>query len=134
MKLYVTATFKGEGNKDEIEKLCSLVKGAGFEDFCFIRDIENYQKTFTDPKELMRRASEEITLCDALLLDVTNKSTGRTIEAGIAFARGKKVVLIAKTGTEINDTLKGIADLIVEYNELTDIIQPLEKWISQVRG
>jgi hypothetical protein len=31
-----------------------------WQDFCFIRDVENYQKVFDNPKELMKRALEEI--------------------------------------------------------------------------
>lgn len=134
MKVFVTATFKGETNKSDVENLCLIVREAGFEDFCFVRDVENYQKIFTDSKELMRRASEEIALCDALLMDVTNKPTGRAIEAGIAYAKGKRVILIAKIGTTISDTLKGIADLIVDYEEIIDIVAPLKNWLSAVRG
>jgi len=53
MKIFITAPFRNGENKAEIETLCRLVNEAGFEDFCFIRDVENYKKAFTDPKELM---------------------------------------------------------------------------------
>ena len=85
-KMYITASFKDGENKEEIEKVCGLVKQAGFEDFCFIRNIENYQKMFNDPKELMKRAKGEIEKSDYLLIDLTNKPTGRAYEAGIAYA------------------------------------------------
>ena len=132
MKVYITSTYKGEENKVEIENICSLVRQSGFEDFSFIRDIESYQKTFTDTKELMNRAKEEILKCDALLLDVTQKSTGRTIEAGIAFANGKKIIIIAKRGACIKDTLKGVADVVIEYDTLEDIVEPLTSFYSQL--
>ena len=48
MKIYITITFKGEENKDEIEHLCLAVRRGGFEDFCFVRDIENYKKVFSN--------------------------------------------------------------------------------------
>ena len=32
--------------QETIEKLCSIVRSAGLEDFSFIRDIENFQKVF----------------------------------------------------------------------------------------
>ena len=130
MKLYVTASFKNAANKSDIELLCSLLKQAGFEDFCFIRDVENYQKVFDDPKELMESARKELINSDALLLDMTDKSTGRAIEAGIAFALEKKIILIAKRGTSIKDTSKGIADLIFEYDRIEDIVEPLKEWLS----
>lgn len=53
MRIFITATFKGEEDKTDVEQMCAMVREAGFEDFSFIRDIENYQKIFSDPKELM---------------------------------------------------------------------------------
>ena len=40
----------------------------------------------------MLRAKEEIKKCDALLVDMTDKPTGRMIEVGIAFSFGKKII------------------------------------------
>ncbi len=121
MKIFITATFEGEKNKSEIEKLCSIVKSSGFDEFCFIRDIENYQKIFQDSKQLMSRAREEINKCDALLFDATNKSTGRAIEVGIAYSCNKMIIVIMHKGTKIGDTLKGVADAVITYNIIEDI-------------
>jgi nucleoside 2-deoxyribosyltransferase len=66
-----------------------------FHDFCFIWDVENYQKVFNDPQELMRRTTEEIQKSDFLLIDLTEKPTGRAVEAGIAYASDKGVIVIA---------------------------------------
>ena len=128
MRIFITASFGGK--KEEIEKLCSLIKSAGFEDFCFIRDIENYQKTFDDPKDLMQKAKQEIGKSDALLIDVTDKPTGRAIEAGIAYTLNKKVIVIMKKGAEIKDTTIGIADSIIEYNQIEDIVPKLKELLS----
>ena len=114
MKIFITSSF-GD-SKEEIEKLCAIVKSAGFEDFSFIRDIENYQKIFEDPKDLMKRSEDEIKNCDALLIDMTDKPTGRAIEAGMAYSLGKKIIVIMKKGTAIKDTTRGIADAVIEYD------------------
>jgi len=124
MRVYVTSSF-GD-SPENIDKLCSIVRSAGFSDFSFIRDIEGYKKIFSDPKELMSRAAQEIKKSDALLIDMTNKSTGRAIEAGLAYALGKKIIVIMKRGTAIKDTTRGIADTIVEYDCLDDIYQGLK--------
>jgi len=83
----------------------------------------------------MERARKEIIACDALLFDASEKSTGRAIESGIAFASNKKVTVILKKGTQIKDTLKGIADLIIEYDKLEDIIpgmkDSLNSWTNK---
>jgi len=132
MKIFITVSF-GE-SREKIEELCSLVKSAGFEDFCFIRDIEKYQKIFNDPKQLMQKSKEEIQKSDALLIDMSEKPTGRAIEAGIAYALSKKVIVIMKEGTQIKDTTRGIADEIIEYDNIADILPKLKqtftKWQS----
>jgi len=132
MKLFITASFNSGENREEIEKLCSLVKESGFEDFCFIRDVENYQKIFDNPKELMERAKDEIKKCDFLLIDLTDKPTGRAYEAGIAYAYGKSIISILKKGTRIKDTTKGISNLIIEYDQIEDIVSPLKEYYSKV--
>lgn len=123
MRVYITSSF-GD-SPENIDKLCSIVRSAGFSDFSFIRDIEGYKKIFNDPKELMSRAAWEIKKSDALLIDMTNKPTGRAIEAGLAYAWGKKIIVIMKRGTVIKDTTRGIADIIVEYDCLDDIYKGL---------
>lgn len=127
MKVFITATFKEGANRDEIERMCEIIKNSGFTDFCFIRDVENYQKVFHDPKELMNRAREEISKCDALLFDASEKSTGRAIEAGIAFSLRKKIIVIMKEGTMIKDTLRGVADAVITYAKIDDIQSDLKK-------
>jgi len=119
MRLYITSSF-GD-SEEEIEKLCSIVNSAGFEEFSFIRDVESFQKVFHNPKDLMQKAKEEIEKSDVLLIDMTNKPTGRAIEAGMAYSLGKKIIAIMKRGTEIKDTTKGIADRIIMYDVIDDI-------------
>lgn len=128
-RIFITASFQKDENRVEIENLCLLVKSAGFEDFCFIRDIENYQHIFNDPAKLMESAKKEIEKSEYLLIDMTDKPTGRAIEAGMAYALGKKVVVIMKRGTQIKDTTRGVATAIIEYNKLDDIVEPLSKTI-----
>ena len=131
MKIYITAPFKGGDNKTEIETMCAIIKKSGFEDFCFIRDVENYQKVFHNAHELMQRAKEEIEKCDALLIDFDGPASGRMIELGIAYALNKKVVLITKRGSAVKETVSGVTDGIIEYETLEDIIQPMSKLLSE---
>ena len=120
MKIFITASFK-EGNKAEIEQLCSMVRNAGFEDFWFHRDVEKFKKVFDNPRELMERAKKEILNCDAILFDATEQSTGKAIEVGVAFANKKKVIVIMEEGTEIKETLRGVADIVITYDKIEDI-------------
>ncbi len=127
MKIYITASFKGKDNKKEIEKMCAIIKQSGFEDFYFVRDVENYQKIFNDAHELMQRSKNEIQKCNALLINYNGPGHGRIIELGIAYALNKKIILIAKKGICIKDTVKGVTNHIIEYQKLEDIIEPMKK-------
>jgi nucleoside 2-deoxyribosyltransferase len=129
--MFITVSFQGNDNKKEIDQLCSLVKEAGFDDFCFIRDIENYQHVFDNPKDLMKRALKEIKNSDWLLIDMTNKPTGRAIEAGIAFSLNKKIVVIMKKGTIVKDTVIGISEKIIEYENINDILPKLKNLLNK---
>ncbi len=124
MKIFITTTFKGDSNRDYIEKISRLVREAGFEDFSFIRDVEAYV-SIPDAHELMRRAGEEISKCDALLLDYDGPGHGCMIELGIAYANKKKNIVITKKGTVIKKTILGVADTVIEYENIEDIMLPL---------
>ena len=131
MKIYITAPFKCGDNKTEIEEMCLAVKKSGFVDFCFIRDIENYQKIFNDGHELMKRAKEELEKCDALLIDYDGPASGRMIELGMAYILHKKVIIIAQKGTAIKETVVGVSDSIIEYSKIEDISRSLSKLLRQ---
>lgn len=126
MKTYITASFKWLDNQKEIEYLCNIVQRWGLDSFCFIRDVEHYQKLFTDPQELMQRAKEEIEKCDALLIDYNGPASGRMIELGIAYAMSKYIIIITTRGTIIKETIQWVADIIIEYDTIEDIIPHLK--------
>jgi nucleoside 2-deoxyribosyltransferase len=122
VRVYVPARFKGGSNRGEIEALCAVVRKAGLEDFCFIRDVELYKKTFDDPVELWERARLEITNCDALVIDVSDApSGGRVVEVGIAFAQEKPIVVLVKEGIPYKGLYDGVAKAVLTYEELEDV-------------
>lgn len=133
MRLFVTARFRSDENKADIESLCEIVREAGFDDFCFIRDVEKYRRdVFSSAHELMARAREELLKCDALLIDLSdNPGGGRVIEVGIAFGRDKPVIIIAKRGTKVSVPMSGIAALVIEYEDIVDIRDRLKEFIAQ---
>ena len=124
MKLFITISFRKGKNQEEIEHLCSIVRKAGFEDYCFARDKEI---TFTNPYEMMASVTEEIEKCEALLFDATVPSISRAVETGIAYHAGKKIIVIAKKGSEIKNPLKGVTDAVIEYDVIDDIEPELNR-------
>lgn len=131
-KIYITAHFAGTENKAEIEQLCSLIKEAGYQDFCFIRDVEHYEKMFFDSRLLMQRAMEELNQCDALFLDFDGPGTGRIVELGMAYALKKKIIIATKKGTVVRDTIRGVADLFIEYGDISEIVAPMRQYVTKM--
>ena len=86
------------------------------------RDYENWAKIKFTPKELMELTFKEIEKSDILIADITEKGVGIGIEAGYAFAKRKPVIVIAKEGSDIPNTLRGIAKKVVFYKKAEDLI------------
>lgn len=129
MKVYVTARFKGKINRDEIEALCGAVRAAHMQDFCFVRDVENYKHTFDNPKDLWARTYDELAACDALLIDVSNHPTGgRVVEAGMAFAMRKPIYVIVKKGEPYKQVFDGIGSTVIEYTDYKEVTAQLKTY------
>lgn len=47
----------------------------------------------------------------------------------MAYALGKKIIVIMKKGTEIKDTTRGIATTVIEYEDIREITQGLKTLI-----
>lgn len=133
MKVYVTTRFEGATqNRHEIDALCHAVKEAGMQDFNFIRDIEHYKHTFDDPKELWERAYDELGACDALLVDVSDHPTGgRIVEAGMAYALRKPIIVVKKHGIQHKALFDGIATKIIEYDTYKDLTKQLRAFEAE---
>lgn len=131
--MYITTRFSNAAdNKAQVDELCAAVAAAGFEDFHFIRDIEQYRKNvFPSQKALWAKAKQCIKACDALLIDVSDSpSGGRVVEAGIAYALGKPVYVIVQKGVAYKDFYNGIAEAVIEYETPSDITDELRRHAS----
>lgn len=129
MKVYITSRFKGKDNRQEIEALCKAVHDAHMVDFNFTRDVEKYEKIFDGPKELWAKAYDELGACDALLIDVSDGPTGgRLVEAGMAYALRKPVIVTMKKGVHYKELFDGISDTVIEYDDHADLTAQLKKF------
>jgi nucleoside 2-deoxyribosyltransferase len=124
-RIFITYSFEIKQNRQNLESFLELIRSAGFQEFCFVRDVENYVNLIQDPKVLMKLTKEEIANSDYLLINCTDKPTGRAAEAGIAYALNIPIIIILKKGIKIKNAMRGIANHIIEYEEMTDIVVPL---------
>ena len=90
-------------------------KDSGIDTFVFSRDYEHWGEKRFEPKELMRLALDAMGTCDAVIIEFSEKGVGLGIEAGYAYAKGKPIHVVARVGSEISDTLRGIADSVTFY-------------------
>jgi crotonobetainyl-CoA:carnitine CoA-transferase CaiB-like acyl-CoA transferase len=108
-------------NRSMIETISSAFESRGCKIVNVARDLEHWSEVQFEPNELMQQSFDAIRSSDMLLLEFSQKGVGLGIEAGFAHAIGKRIVVIAKTGSEISNTLAGISSEIHFYDSETDL-------------
>ncbi|MCB0411926.1 MAG: hypothetical protein KDD22_05330 [Bdellovibrionales bacterium] len=83
--------------------------------------MEKWGKVSFSPNELMQKTFAQIDQSDIALIEFSEKGVGLGIEAGYAFSKGIPVHVIAKAGTDISSTMRGIATKIVHYENFSEI-------------
>lgn len=123
MKAYIAIKFYRDfRNKQIVEQLTKVLEKKGYETICLIRDDEKEGKVKFSPKELMELAFRRIDSCQLVIVEFSEKGVGLGIEAGYAYAKGIPVITIAKKGSDVSETLKGISKKVIIYDDI-DIIE-----------
>ncbi|WMM25520.1 hypothetical protein RBU61_02325 [Tissierella sp. MB52-C2] len=127
MKAYIGIKYYEDyRNKTIIDKISSALERNGYRASCIVRDIQNHQVRY-NPQELMKLTFKEIDECNLVIIDLTEKGVGLGIEAGYAFAKGIRIITIAKEGSDISETLEGISKEIFFYKDIEDIEMAIDK-------
>ena len=122
MKAFISIKYREDNsNKDCIEKISSALKQNGFETVCIARDIEKWGQVELSPQELMQRTFAEIDSSNLFVVDLTKKGVGLGIKAGYAYAKQIPIVVIARAGSDISATLRGIARKLFLYEKFEDL-------------
>jgi nucleoside 2-deoxyribosyltransferase len=133
MKAYLaTKYYEDFRNKSEIERISDILRLNGFDSFCVVRDHEKWGDVEYDAKELMRLTFQELAKCDFILIDLTEKGVGLGIEAGFAYAKGLPIVTMARSGSDISTTLRGISKRVFFYDSVEDITSCLNEIIKEI--
>lgn len=132
MKAYLGIKFhKDMRNRELIKELSGILKSLGIESSIIVRDFESWGGNERDPKVLMAKAFEEIDRSDAVIIELSEKGVGLGIEAGYAAAKGKPIWVVAKTGSDISNTLSGIAEKILFYNKPGDLTPQIKRLMEK---
>ena len=89
-------------------------------------DVYSFVYDFTDKvsdKELMAAALSKIEKSDYLVVELSNNSIGVGIEAGYAKAKKIPIFYLVKKGIELKQAMNGIADYVIPYSNVEDVIE-----------
>lgn len=126
MKAYIGIKYHEDyRNKAIVDKISSILENNGYETICIVRDINIEHQNRYSPCDLMKLTFEKIDSCDLVIIDLTEKGVGLGIEAGYAYAKETPIITIAKSGSDISETLVGISKKIFFYKNIEDIEIPL---------
>lgn len=127
-KAYLAIKFyENLENKKLIEEISDNLTKAEFQTFVMARDAEQWGEIHFSPNELMKLTFESIDKSDVLIIELSEKGVGLGIEAGYAHAKNIPIIVIAKEGSDISSTLKGISKEIIFYNDPKELDEKLTK-------
>ncbi|EKE06055.1 MAG: hypothetical protein ACD_19C00093G0001 [uncultured bacterium] len=117
MKIYLAIKFHDDfSNKKLIEDISNVLVSSGNKVTVMARDYEKWGETKFSPDELMKLTFKITEESDLLLVEFSEKGVGLGIEAGYAYAKGIPIIVIAKTGSDISNTMQGVAKKVIFYN------------------
>ncbi len=127
MKAYIGVKYHEDyRNKLVVDKISSILEEKGYETICIVRDIRDEEQIRYTPNELMKLTFKKINICDLVIIELTEKGVGLGIEAGYAFAKEIPIIVIAKSGSDISETLAGISKKIIFYDDIESIDSQLK--------
>ena len=130
MKIYLAIKFHEDfSNRKLIEEILETLNKSGFETVVMARDYENWGQIKFKPEELMKLTFKITEESDLLLVEFSEKGVGLGIEAGYAYAKGKPIIVIAKYGSDISETMKGISKEVIFYEKVEEIGEKIKIYI-----
>jgi len=111
------------------ENLITALENAGFQVKCFVKDVEDWGK-----RKVRNPTTEALKMLDECLFLIIDASGipqepgfGIGIEAGYAKAKRIEIIVLSPEGKreELKITVQGIADRVVYYKNLDDLVEQL---------
>ena len=108
-------------NREVIEGISAVLAQCGAVTSCVARDLERWGEVKLEARDLMQHTFAMIDDCDVVIIELSEKGVGLGIEAGYAYAKDIPVVTIAKRGSDISETLRGISSRVAFYESFSDL-------------
>ena len=111
--------------------LSATVKSTGHQPFLATDEIA--KRGLIDPKEFMPFVRQNLHNADLLILLNHPDLRGGLIEAGMAYAREIPIWLCHKPGERVSSSMRGCADVAIEYESLDDLQRKLFNTLKPAR-
>jgi nucleoside 2-deoxyribosyltransferase len=120
MKIFLSIKYHADHyNRDLIENITRALQPHRV--ICVARDVEEWGKEKFGSQELMQKTFAEIDSSDIVVVELSEKGVGLGIEAGYARAKGKPIITVARRGSDVSETLKGISREVFIYQDTGEL-------------
>jgi len=129
MKIFIGQKVRGEDItllKEKSLKIENQLKDLGHEVHCTVTEDTGFSNM--DSGEKIKHAFEIMDNCDTFLAIVrsNDKSEGLLIEAGYAFSKGMKIIVLI--GEDVGrTTLRELADKVIVYKNEEDMLNKIKE-------
>ncbi|MDQ7794484.1 MAG: L-2-amino-thiazoline-4-carboxylic acid hydrolase [bacterium] len=122
MQIFLSIKYHADHrNRGLVEEIIATLGARGHRVVCVARDLEEWGGRRYSCRDLMARTVDLIQASDVVLVELSEKGVGLGIEAGYGHALGKPVFVVAVTGADVSDTLRGIARVVRFYHRTADL-------------
>lgn len=130
MKAYIAIGLKSRQKLDpEIQVMQQVLSGQNIAAFIF---VDKYHFKSDQEKEMMQQAMTDISNCDLLIAEVSEKAVGVGIEVGYAKGQQKPVIYLRQASAEHSTTASGISDYSIVYSSPLDLGTKLRSILAEV--
>lgn len=129
-KIFIAGPWRQKKYQIILENIRDILGEMGYKTVIGAKDIDNYGKIRMPGHLFWKKAVNEIKNSDVLMIDMRKAGTGfgRVIEAGIARAFNKKIILLYPPKFKTDECLEEIADKIIPYKNLKDLQKKLKNF------
>lgn len=119
-------------NRKLIEAIGSSLEEAGIKTVIIARDYEKWGRVHFAPDKLEKLTLDNIKKSKLFIIETSEKGVSMDVEAEYAYAKKIPIIVIAKEGSEIPETIGNLAEKTIFY-KTTEDLKPKFKHILKIK-
>jgi nucleoside 2-deoxyribosyltransferase len=131
MKVYLSVPIIANRSEDTARAMARAIRAAGHEIISpwVLADMETRPAKSVN---IFSRDTEAVRACDTIVAEVSRPSTGVGMEVMTAYQTGKRIVLVAETGSKITRMLTDMKDAEwVYFSDEASLLNNLQRKLSE---